>query len=145
MMKSILIFMTLAVLSACGTKQPKVEDETQKNPQSSIAHLNLKTGCADCHLDERPAPAEEAKIVLHGEAQPCEKCHTWPAFKVINKEIGLHNPYPTSCLGCHNRAQEMSTHVAFGDCVTCHAFPNWLPPIAGTLKITTPISSPRFP
>lgn len=131
MLKRFMLMILLVLAPNCGTKQPKVADESQKNPKTSLTHLNLKTGCQDCHEAERPAPYEDLVSIKHGEGAACESCHTWPSFKAVVPSLKAHNPYPTQCLGCHSRALEMSTHGAQGDCKACHRFPMWSPAVIG--------------
>ncbi|RYZ82370.1 MAG: hypothetical protein EOP04_22175 [Proteobacteria bacterium] len=127
MMLSRTLFMIIfSTLFACGTKQPKVVDETQLNPKVSVAHLNLKTDCAECHEAERLPPNVETNATeLHGLGADCSSCHTWPAFKTINDSVKAHNPYPAKCLGCHTVASEMATHPKQGECAACHSWPVW--------------------
>ncbi len=121
---TLLAFMALAF--GCGTKQPKVTDATQKNPTLSLGHLNLKTGCAECHESERLPANEDLNItVKHGNGEDCAVCHTWPAYKTINASAKTHNPAPKQCMGCHTLAGEGTPHDKRGECASCHAFPLW--------------------
>ena len=128
--KSTLLILFLCAW-ACGTKQPKVVDESQKKPKTTLAHTSLKTGCTDCHEAERPEPYKDIVSVTHGEGAACESCHTWPVYKTINTAVKAHNPYPKQCLGCHSVELERASHAAQGDCKACHRWPAWLPTVIG--------------
>ncbi|MBC7532389.1 MAG: hypothetical protein H7318_12490 [Oligoflexus sp.] len=110
------------LLSACGNKQPTVVDESQKNPKSSISHVNLTSNCAQCHEPDRKAPAVDLVTVQHGLGADCSDCHAFPVFTVIKAEAKTHVPPPKACMGCHDRVTAKTSHVARGECAGCHRF-----------------------
>ncbi len=123
---ALLVLVTMPLQLQCGTKQPKVSDQTQLNPQLSLGHANLKTDCAECHESERLPPTEDLNItVKHGNGEDCAVCHTWPAYSKINDSAKTHNPAPKQCMGCHSLAGEGDPHDKRGECAACHAFPLW--------------------
>ncbi len=127
--KSFALSLFFTLLPACGTKQPKVEDQGLTNAAKSIDHTSLTTNCAECHEAERPPPNTDLNATQkHGLGADCSNCHDFPTFPTIKKAAVLgHNPAPTVCLGCHTRASTQSTHEARGECAPCHKFPNWKP------------------
>lgn len=117
-----------ALFYACGGSKPAVVDETQKNPSTSISHVNLTSNCADCHEADRKAPAVDLITVTHGLGADCSGCHAFPVFATIKAEAKLHSPPPTICMGCHDLITEKATHPPYGECAACHQFgPAWVP------------------
>jgi hypothetical protein len=85
---------------------------------------SLGTACADCHTDaswkEVKFDHSKTKFTLTGKHidVKCDDCH---------KKPGIYKDAPTTCIGCHKKADETKGHKGqFGEkCETCHTTKLW--------------------
>ncbi|MBT7608455.1 MAG: hypothetical protein HN576_01785, partial [Bacteriovoracaceae bacterium] len=103
------------------------------NP-TSYNHLPTPTSCAGCHETEtrldRPA-------LPHPATGECITCHQFPSWTPATQFS--HDPKPVSCNGCHEgkspladkqKGRPIAPHPqGQRDCIDCHDFPSWGPPI----------------
>jgi hypothetical protein len=125
---SIVAVFSLLVLTQCGFNRPAVNDSAFQKPK--IDHANFTASCVSCHEATRPPPVD---VIPHGSGQDCAVCHRYITADPIWKSFSQfsHVPAPTACIPCHGSLRpKANPHPdTKADCVSCHAFPKFYPPI----------------
>lgn len=110
------------------------------SPVPTFDHIPNPQSCSECHQGTnanipklgRPSRGD------HPQGGECVGCHTYKDWSVADIKNFSHIPSPLSCLGCHDKQPNSNIafkgrpglpHPAAGDCVTCHTFPSWKPPV----------------
>ena len=115
-------------LARCGFNRPAVNDAAFLRPK--IDHAKFASSCVSCHETRRPAAVD---VTPHGNGQDCADCHRYINEDPLWTSFGQfsHVPAPTACIPCHGSLRpKANPHPdTKADCVGCHAFPRFLPPI----------------
>jgi hypothetical protein len=109
------------------------------NTVSSVDHSNLMGQvCSDCHSGTDIGGSKRGRPVTpHPTVGECSTCHTFPNWTNV---ANFSHTDVTSCNACHNnnpqgalmnRGRPALPHPQNNrDCVACHTYPLWKPPIA---------------
>ena len=118
--------------AACNIQRPGIGSDDYETPK--FTHAAFQQECATCHEKDRPAQNADG-TAPHGGGKDCVACH-----KSSDTQSGwaagvpfTHPPPVTTCLPCHKVDRPVSPPhpTAPADCVSCHRFPSFTPPITG--------------
>jgi len=125
---AVLAVLATFILARCGFNRPAVNEAAFLRPK--IDHAKFASNCVSCHEARRPAAID---VTPHGNSQDCADCHRYITEDPLWTSFGQfsHVPAPTACIPCHGSLRpKANPHPdTKADCVGCHAFPRFLPPI----------------